>query len=45
MKRIERQEALIEELTTRGTREVFHDGLKYEDSMYSYSYALLFITI
>ena len=35
MEKIERQEALIEELTTRGTREVLNDASKIEDSMYA----------
>ena len=32
MEKIQRQEALIEELTTTGTREALYDGSKVENS-------------
>ena len=35
MQKIERQEALIEELTTRGSRVGFRDALNIEDSKYA----------
>ena len=35
MKKIDQQDALIQELTTRGKHEEKHDVLKHEDSKHS----------